>query len=175
MAAPPMPGRVLHAPSLLDRLLDDAPELSFDVPRTRQQVLRDTRAALRRDLEILLNTRCAPATPPPGLPELRSSLLAFGTPDFIGAGMVSRDQRHAFARRLEATIRMFEPRLQDARITVLDSRNSAERLLRLRIEATAVLHEGRGPITLASHLDPTTMRFQVAEERVQAGTDGAGW
>lgn len=169
-----MTGTILHAPSLLDRMLDDAPELSFDPPRTRQQVLRDTRAALRRDLEMLLNTRCAPTTPPPGLPELRFSVLGYGIPDFIGTGMAGRDARDAFARRLEAAVRLYEPRLQDVRITVLDSRNTAERLLRLRIEAVAVLHEGAVPITLASALDPTTMRFQVGEDRVPLqGTDGA--
>ena len=157
-------GTTLQAPSLLDRLLDDAPELSFDAPRTRQQVLRDTRAALRRDLEMLLNTRCAPTTPPPGLHELRFSLLGYGMPDFIGTGMTARNQRDAFARRLETTVRMFEPRLQDVRITVMDPRNTTERLLLLRIEAVAVLHEGLVPITLASALDPATMRFQVNED-----------
>ena len=159
-----MTGTVLHAPSLLDRLLDDAPELSVDPPRTRQQVLRDTRAALRRDLEMLLNTRFAPATPSPVLPELRSSLLGYGLPDFIGTGMAARDQRDAFARQLEATIRVFEPRLRHVRVAVLDSRESTERLLRLRIEATAVLFEGPAPITLSSALDPATMRFQVGDE-----------
>lgn len=166
-----MAGTVLQAPSLLDRLLDDAPELSFDPPRTRQQVGRDTRAALRRDLEILLNTRCAPATPPPGLPELRFSLLTYGMPDFIGTGMAGRDQRDSFARKLEAAVRLFEPRLRDVRIAVLDSRNSTERLLRLRIKAVAVLHEGTVPITLASALDPATMRFHVDEDRVADGTE----
>ncbi len=158
-------GRVLQAPSLLERLLDDAPELPFDPPRTRQQQLRDTRAALRRDLETLLNTRCAPISPPAGLAELRSSLLTFGVPDFIGTSMVGRDQRQAFARRLEALIRTFEPRLQDPKVTLLDSRNATERLLRLRIEATAILHEGATPMMFASEMDPTTMRFQVGDER----------
>lgn len=156
---------MLQAPSLLERLLDNAPELSFDPPRTRQQELRDTRAALRRDLELLLNTRCAPITPPAGLPELRASLLTFGVPDFIGTSMISRDQRQAFARRLAATIRMFEPRLQSPRVAVLDNRNATERLLRLRIEAVAILHEGTMAVAFASEMDPATMRFQVADDR----------
>lgn len=156
--------RTLEAPSLLDRLLDDAPGMAVDAPRTRQQQLRDIRAALARDLEALLNTRCAPATPPPALKELRASLLAYGTPDFIGVTMVSHDQREAFARRLEATIRMFEPRLRDASVTVLDSRNSTERMLRLRITAIAVLHEDTASVAFASALDPTTLLFRVQGE-----------
>lgn len=160
--------RALEAPSLLDRLLDAAPELSFDPPTTRQQALRDARAALRRDLEALLNTRSFPRTPPTALKELRSSLLAYGTPDFIGVAMISRDQRLAFARKLEATIRTFEPRLRDALVTVLDSRNATDRLLRLRIEATAVFQEGTVPMAFASAMDPTTLRFQVGEHRQDA-------
>ncbi len=164
-----MTGTVLQAPSLLDRLLDDTPELSVDPPRTRQQVLRDSRAALRRDLEMLLNTRFAPATPPAKLAELRFSALGFGMPDFIGSGMAGRNQREAFARRLEAAIYLYEPRLREVHVVILDSRNSTERLLRLRITAVAVLHEGMAPITLASSLDPATMRFQVGEERPGSG------
>lgn len=161
--------RILQAPSLLDRLLDDAPEVLVDASRTRQQQLRGIRAALGRDLEALLNTRCCPVTPPPGLTELRASLLAYGTPDFIGVTMVSRDQRQAFARKLEATIRTFEPRLRDVAVTVLDARNATERMMRLRINATAILHEDTAAVTFASALDPTTLLFRIAEERGGAG------
>ncbi len=161
--------RTLQAPSLLDRLLDDAPGMSTDVPRTRQQQLRDIRAALGRDLEALLNTRCAPTTPPAALKELRTSLLAYGTPDFIGVTMVSHDQRQAFARKLETTIRTFEPRLRDVAVTVLDSRNSTERMLRLRITATAVLHEDTASVAFASAMDPTTLLFRIS------GEPGGGW
>lgn len=165
-------GRTLQAPSLLDRLLDDAPGLFIDAPRTRQQQLRDIRAALGRDLEALLNTRCSPMTPPAALKELRASLLAYGTPDFVGVTMVSHDQRQAFARKLETTIHTFEPRLRDVAVTVLDSRNATERMLRLRITATAILHEDTAPVTFASAMDPTTLLFRVTGEPGARG-DGA--
>ena len=153
------------APSLLDRIMDRAPELSADPPTNRPQQLRDARAALRRDLQALLNTRFAPRTPPPRLHELRTSLLGYGVPDFVGSGMTGRDQRQAFARQLESAIRTYEPRLMNVKVTVLENRNAAERLLRLRIEAVAVLYEGTLPTMFAFALDPSTMRFQSGEDR----------
>ena len=55
-------------------------------------------------------------------------------------------------------------------MAVLDQRRETERLLRLRIEAVAVLHEGRVPVTLFSALDPATLRLVVADDR--SDTDG---
>ena len=81
--------------------------------------------------------------------------------------MTGRNQRDGFAREIEATIRLFEPRLRDVRVSVLDPRRDTERLLRLRIEAVAVLHEGRVPVTLVSALDPATLRL-VVEDRGEA-------
>jgi type VI secretion system protein ImpF len=43
--------------SLLDRLIDEAPELSFDPPRSRTEELRAIRETFRRDIEAILNTR----------------------------------------------------------------------------------------------------------------------
>ncbi len=153
----------LAAPSILDRLLDDAPDLSVDVPRTRQAQMRDALASLRRDLEWLLNTRCCATTPPGSLPQLRRSLLSFGVSDFIGANMTTVEQRRTFAGRLEATVHACEPRLQNVSVSVLDPRESTERVLRLRIEATILLEDSSVPVLFTSSVNPTTLRFSVAE------------
>ena len=44
-------------PSVLDRLLDDEPQNTHETPKSRNQVLRDLKQSVRRDLENLLNTR----------------------------------------------------------------------------------------------------------------------
>ena len=46
---------------------------------------------------------------------------------------------------------------------MLDPRDSAERVLRLRIEATVVLEDLPVPVLFASSVSPTTLRFSVAE------------
>jgi type VI secretion system protein ImpF len=157
------PTIALSAPSLLDRLLDATPELSADPPRTRQAQVRDALDSIRRDLEALLNTRRLHVTPPPALTQLRQSLLSYGMADFIGANMVTREQRQAFAAKIEESIRIFEPRFRNLSVTVLDPRDTTARVLRLRIEATVVLQEGPLPVLFASSVSPTTLRFSVSE------------
>ncbi len=153
----------LAAPSILDRLLDDAPDLSIDPPRSRPTQVRDALDSLRRDLEALLNTRRRPITPPNALPQLRRSLFSYGTADFIGANLVTIEQRRLFAARLEEAIRDSEPRLRQLAVTVLDPKDNAERVLRLRIEATVLLDDVNVPVLFASTISPATLRFSVAE------------
>ena len=76
-------------PSVLDRLLDFEPEVNREAPRSRNQVLRELKQSVRRDLENLLNTktRCVPC--PPHLEELKQSLLNYGIPDFTSASLVA--------------------------------------------------------------------------------------
>ncbi len=157
------PVKPVPARSLLDRLLDDEPDQRVERIETRQGQLRASVEALRRDLEALLNARCCPTTPPRGLPELQRSLLTYGTSDFTMANLLSRDQRERFARQLEQVVLAFEPRFRSLAVTVLDPRNSSERVLRLRIEALAILQEETLPIVLSTELNPVTLRFAVAD------------
>jgi len=53
--------------SVLDRLIDQEPERKLEPPLTRSQSLRELKAALRRDLEWLLNTRRTIEEPPASL------------------------------------------------------------------------------------------------------------
>ena len=153
----------LFGPSLLDRLLDDAPDVRVETPRSRQAMMRDALESLRRDLEAVLNTRRCPNSPPAGLARLRRSLLTYGVGDFIGANMTTREQRAVFAAGLEESIRECEPRFRQLSVTVLDPREATERVLRLRIEAMVVLDDGAVPVLFASSVNPATLRFSVAE------------
>ena len=153
----------LAAPSLLDRLLDAEPDKSVDPPRTRQRQVSDALESLRRDLETVLNTRRCPNTPPKKLPRLRRSLLTYGLGDFIGANMITREQRQMFATTIEEAIRESEPRFRNLSVSVMDPRDSAERVLRLRIEAMVVLEDSAVPVLFASSVNPATLRFSVAE------------
>ena len=77
--------------------------------------------------------------------------------------MVTREQRQVFAATLEEAIRDSEPRFRNLSVSVLDPRDAAERVLRLRIEATVVLEDSAVPVLFASSVNPATLRFSVAE------------
>jgi predicted component of type VI protein secretion system len=85
--------------------------------------------------------------------------------DFIGANMVTKEQRQIFALSLEEAVRDGEPRFRNLAVTVLDPREAGERMLRLRIEAMVVLEDSAVPVLFSSQINPATMRFSVAEAR----------
>ncbi|MGH9901235.1 MAG: type VI secretion system baseplate subunit TssE, partial [Pyrinomonadaceae bacterium] len=72
--------------SVLDRLIDYEPEISREAPSSRSKSLHQLKQSLRRDLELLLNTRHTRELPP-GLKELNNSLAAYGLPDYSSANV----------------------------------------------------------------------------------------
>ena len=146
------------ARSVLDRLIDADPDQAADPRRTIGEQVDALREALRRDVEILLNTRRKPETAPP---ELADSLVDYGVDGFFVVNLVTDEQREAFARGLALRIRRFEPRLGDVRVSVLPNRVPAQRSLRLRIEAVHRLQPGMPPISFETAVDPSTQRIRV--------------
>ncbi|WP_027686712.1 type VI secretion system baseplate subunit TssE [Rhizobium leguminosarum] len=152
--------RVL-ARSILDRLIDEAPDRTVDPPMSFVDQVRDVREAIRRDLEALLNTRRCPATPPAALSELRDTLVSYGVDGIVSANLMTDQAKLKLAQAIERRIALFETRLSDVRVTILKSRTMTERALRMRIQATFRLHEGMPPISFESTIDPSTQRFLV--------------
>jgi type VI secretion system protein ImpF len=147
--------------SLLDRLMDDKPDLSRDPPSTRPDELRAIRNGFRRDLEALLNTRRLCRTLPAAFGEISTALPSFGVEDFVGAPITTPEQKQALARSIEATIRTFEPRFLSVQVTLLGARDPFERRQNIRIEAVARLDHGPEPVVFETALDPTTRTFQI--------------
>ena len=70
-------------PSILDRLLDDEPEISTEPASTRIKNLRSLERSVARDLEALLNSRQETLQELPSeFKEVSRSLLTYGLPDF---------------------------------------------------------------------------------------------
>ena len=147
--------------SLLDRLIDDEPELTRDPPMTRTQELIAIRNGFRRDLEALLNTRRLCRTPPPEYKSLAEALPSYGVEDFVGAPLSTLEQRQDLAAAVEKTIRIFEPRFASVKVTLIKSRDPAERRQAIRIEAVARLEHGPEPVVFETAIDPSTRSFQV--------------
>jgi type VI secretion system protein ImpF len=139
--------------SLLDRLIDDAPDRAIDPPIGQSEVMRATRENIRRDLEAILNTRRLCVTTAPELSAIRTALPNFGVTDLVGTAIGTPEQRAELVRTLEETIRIFEPRFRTVTLILVKSRDPHDRALRFRIEA----------IVFESKLDPATRSFSVAE------------
>jgi type VI secretion system protein ImpF len=148
-------------PSVLDRLLDDEPEVSRDPAKSRHQVLRELKQSVRRDLENLLNTRrrCRPW--PADLTELEQSLVNYGLPDFTGANMSSAESREELCRLMETVLRTCESRFQTVQVRLLDNAEPLDRTLRFRIDALLYVHPAPEPVVFDSALQPVTHSFEV--------------
>lgn len=121
--------------SVLDRLIDTDPTNRREVPLTRAQSVRELKAALRRDLEWLLNTRRCIQQPdaPEGVNlELTESVYDFGVPDFTSLSLDSDRDRQQLTRLIEDAVATFEPRLQGVRI--VQQTTEKHRALRFVIE-----------------------------------------
>lgn len=121
--------------SVLDRLIDTDPANRREAPLTRAQSVRELKAALRRDLEWLLNTRrCIqqPDAPEDATLELTESVYDFGVPDFTNLSLDSGNDRSRMTVMLEEAVRIFEPRLQGVRVVLQEAEK--HRALRFAIE-----------------------------------------
>jgi type VI secretion system protein ImpF len=121
--------------SVLDRLIDTEPANRQEAPLTRAQSVRALKAALRRDLEWLLNSRrCIqqPDAPEDSNLELTESVYNYGVPDFTSLSLNSGKDRLRLTRALEDTVAAFEPRLQGVR--VIPQATEKHRPLRFVIE-----------------------------------------
>ena len=148
-------------PSILDRLLDDRPDLSADPQYERVHGLDDLERVVARDLEALLNTRReALEELPSEFTELEGSLLDYGLPDFTSLSLAGSKDRTRIHRAIEHAIATFEPRLERVRVT-LQEPHEKERGLHFCVDALLRAKPSPVPIRFDAELHPTTAQYVV--------------
>src|ERR1700732_293728 len=120
---------------VLDRLIDLEPWNQTENPPSRSQSERLLKRAVRRDLEWLLNTRRISDLPDEGLKEVNRSGYVYGLPDLSALTMATAADRNRLVRQILDTIKLFEPRLTNVRLVMVETPDAAKKDVRLRIEA----------------------------------------
>ncbi len=146
--------------SLLDRLIDNEPELSVEVPLDENQRLRIMQFAIRRDLQNLLNTRYRVIAWPPELTELDDSLINYGIPDFTASSLNAAEDTEVLIKAIRVAIGFFEPRLADVQIERVEH-DFVDRTFRFRIEAMLLIEEKKHHVQFDSTLESSTGQFAV--------------
>ena len=145
---------------LFDRLLQ-GDNIETDINADR--AIRVVRESVRRDLEILLNTRPRYLSAPEGLDELESSLVSYGLPDLQIQQMASVSQQEQFRRRLEAVIRRFEPRLRELAVEIVKrEEDNRDRTLRFRIHAVLDVAATSEIVVYDTFIDPVSGAISFA-------------
>lgn len=121
--------------SVLDRLIDAEPDNRLENPLSRAQTVRLLKSSVRRDLEWLLNTRRIADPPDEGLKEVNRSNYVYGLPDLSAISVGSSGDKNRLVRQLVQTINLFEPRLANVRVVLVEAPDSGKKDLRMRIEA----------------------------------------
>lgn len=146
--------------SFLDRLLLDEDD---PTPSPPQREAGRLRAAVRRDLELLLNTRRWIRGWPMAAGELRRSVLAYGLPDVHTLPMATEGQRETFRLAIEEALHLFEPRFSSVSVSLLQNIEEFDRTLRFRIQAVLRVDADDEPVVYDSCLDPALRSFTVTD------------
>jgi type VI secretion system protein ImpF len=148
--------------SVLDRLLDDAPEMERDRPLSATDALTVLRRAVRRDLEALLNARRRLFSIPRVFQELQSSSLSFGLPDYTAGAMNEDSSRDALRREIERCIRLFEPRLVQVSVSLIPRKDELDTTLQLKIDALLHADPAPEPISFDTIVNAATAEIEVS-------------
>ena len=151
-------------PPLLDRLIDLEP-LSGDPQQTRAAAVRSLREALRRDLEWLLNTRRTPLDLTKSFEELPLSVFNYGLPDFSALSANAPKDRQKLLAELERTISLFEPRLRNVRVVLVEGSGVGTRMLRFQIEGSLQVDPSPEHISFDGELQLASGEYQLRGER----------
>lgn len=157
MAADPL------RPSIIDRLIDNEPDVSTEPAWSWTQDLRELKQSVVRDLEALLNTRQMRSDLIRDAPdvEIAQSVLTYGLPDHTSSLAASSDAREGLRWSVEEAIRRFEPRLMDVRVQLHAAEGSFDRTLRLTVEAWLDLDPEPVPVVFDTVVESSTGVYKV--------------
>jgi type VI secretion system protein ImpF len=147
--------------SVLDRLLDDAPEMERDRPLSATDALTVLRRAVRRDLEALLNARRRFFSIPKIYAELQLSSISFGLPDYTAGAMNEESSRELLRKEIERCIRLFEPRLVQVTVSLIPRKDELDTTLQLKIDALLHADPAPEPISFDTIVNAATAEIEV--------------
>ena len=136
-------------PSVLDRLIDDNPARSWESPAIPSWSVERAKAAVKRDLEWLLNSRQVVAELPGDLGQLGRSVLTYGQRELVSLGLNDSAEQARLRRDIIEAIARFEPRLTKVQVT-LASVSALDRSIRFRIDALLRVEPAPEPVSFDS-------------------------
>jgi type VI secretion system protein ImpF len=157
----PLMAHSMNRSELEDAILD---QLRRRYLPTRTESVRQLRAAVRRDLEWLFNTRQAVQEAPPGATDLENSVYSFGLPDLCSLNLTSAQNRAALARMMETAIAKYDRRLLDVKVTALPAAERGLPQLRFLIEGTLAMEPMPEHVRFDTVLKTSDGSYQVSGE-----------
>jgi len=123
--------------------------------------MRELRESVRRDLEILLNTRPARPAPDSDMTELATSVLSYGLPGLQSQNLATPAQQEAFRKQLETIIKRFEPRFRELTVELVSRDSNLDRTLRFRMRAVLQADATSEAVVYDTVVDPATGGLRI--------------
>ena len=146
--------------SLMDRLVDLEPERKLEPVLTRAQSVRELKAALRRDLEWLLNSRRTIEESPASLKEVERSVYNYGLPDVSSLYLRSPKDQAFLLESIKMAINLFEPRLLNVKVK-MEPGTDDRRVIRFAIEGLLRMDPAPEQVFFDTVLEPMSGQYQV--------------
>ena len=141
-----------YTPGLLDRLLG---------AHLGGLSLEQYKDSVARDLEDLLNTRCAlPEELLRAYPECARSIVNYGLIDFAGLCLNSAEDRDRVCTALKVAIERHEPRLRHVQARLERERGSINRIS-FAITATLAGTPQRETVSFDAVLQPSSLHYSI--------------
>ncbi len=148
--------------SVLDRLIDYEPKNSNEALKSRSKSLSDLKQFVKRDLEWLLNSRSYAGDIDADLEEIKKSIITYGLPDITGMSVKSQIELNKLSEALEETIKNFEPRFLNLKIS-LEPVEHTDKELKFKIEAFLDVEPAPEPVVFDTILELSSGDFEVRQ------------
>lgn len=148
--------------SLIDRLIDEQPAVRREQRPLRSLTRKQLKAAVRRDLSWLLNTRISRKAY--RFDNETPTVIDYGIPDFGTYFTANPEDRERLVHRLVRAITFFEPRLKQVRVAVEPFKVN-EKKLHLVIDAVLVVDTVRAPVSFLTVFQDKTGTMEIYENR----------
>ena len=146
---------ILITQSLVDRLTD-----TDQWPETRSASIAMYRDSMKRDLELLLNTRKPVIPELENYPATAASVLNYGLPDLHSFDGSAGKEHNALTVALEKCIRIYEPRIVQPRV-FLTRTDLLSRSLRFHIEGQITYENMEEEIKFDTVLEMISGEYEV--------------
>ena len=133
---------------------------------TRAQSLRALKAALKRDLEWLLNSRRTIDPPPDSARETLRSVYYYGFEDISSKSVLSNQDQGDIIREMESVLSIFEPRLKRVKVR-MEGVGGSSQTLRFVIDGLLNVDPAPEPVRFDTMLEIGKGAYEVK------GEDGA--
>jgi type VI secretion system protein ImpF len=146
--------------SILDRLIDEEPEISTEPVQSRFANVRQFTAQVRRDIENLLNTKNCAWLTDCEYQELRNSLYFYGLPDFTAQNPGSSLATDRLRQEIERAIARFEPRMRNVMV-VAEVGEKGERTVGFKITGLLMVEPAPEPVSFDTRFDANRGEYKV--------------